>query len=426
MNVLVVGSGGREHALAWKIAQSPDLDELDCAPGNPGMASLAECVAVPADDVPGLVKLARDKAIDLVVVGPEDPLAMGLVDALKEADILAFGPSGHAAEIEGSKVFCKNLLHKHGIPSAEYRTFTELEPARDYVERIGAPIVVKADGLAKGKGAIVCATQEEALKAVDMMLRDGAFGPAGERIVVEECMVGEEASILAFTDASTIAIMETSQDHKPIFDGDQGPNTGGMGAYSPAPVITPDLAEKIEREIIVPTVHAMNREGRPYSGVLYAGVMVTDVGPKVLEYNARFGDPETQPLLMRMTSDLLAVLLATAEGKLDTATIEWDPRPAVCVVMASAGYPGPYEKGCVIEGLDQVADMPDVQVFHAGTAIKDGQCVTNGGRVLGVTALGEDIKAAQTRAYEAVAKIRFEGAQYRSDIGAKAIGRLGT
>ena len=425
MKVLIVGSGGREHALAWKIAQSPELDELVCAPGNPGMAEVAECAAVSADDVPGLVSLARDKGIDLVVVGPEDPLAMGLVDALKEANVLAFGPSGQAAELEASKVFCKNLLHKHGIPGAEYRTFTELEPARDYVERVGAPIVVKADGLAKGKGAIVCATQEEALGAVDMMLRDGAFGAAGERIVVEECMVGEEASILAFTDASTIAIMETSQDHKPIFDGDQGPNTGGMGAYSPAPVITPELSRKIEREIIVPTVHAMNREGRPYSGVLYAGIMVTDVGPKVLEYNVRFGDPETQPLLMRMTSDLLPVLAGTAEGKLDTATIEWDPRPAVCVVMASGGYPGSYDKGCVIEGLDQVKAMAHVQVFHAGTAMKDGQCVTNGGRVLGVTALGDDVKAAQERAYEAVAKINFDRAQYRKDIADKAIQRLG-
>ena len=425
MKVLIVGSGGREHALAWKIAQSSDLDELICAPGNPGAAEVAECVELTVEDVPAVVALARDRAVDLVVVGPEDPLAAGVVDALKEAGILAFGPNARAAEIEGSKAFSRNLTHKHGIPGAEFRTFTQLEAARDHIERIGLPIVVKADGLAKGKGVVVCTTQEEAQGAADAMLKGRAFGDAGNRIIVEECLLGEEASILAFTDGSTIAVMETSQDHKAVFDGDKGPNTGGMGAYSPAPVITPELSSKIEREILVPTVHAMNREDRPYSGVLYAGVMVTEDGPKVLEFNARFGDPETQPLLMRMSSDLLPVLAATAAGTLETATIEWDPRPAVCVVMASGGYPGSYEKGLPIEGLEDVKGMTDVEVFHAGTATKDGQCVTNGGRVLGVTAIGDTIQAAKERAYEAIAKINFEGVQYRKDIADKAIKRLG-
>ena len=424
MKVLIVGSGGREHALAWKIALSPDLSELICAPGNPGMAEVAECVDTPADDVPALVALAKDKSVDLVVVGPEDPLALGLVDLLKEAGILAFGPSAEAAALEASKVFCKNLMKRHAIPSADYRVFAGLDSARSHIEQVGAPVVVKADGLAKGKGAIVCRTVQEAFDAVDRMLRYREFGDAGDRVVVEECLVGEEASILAFTDGSTIATLETSQDHKAVFDGDEGPNTGGMGAYSPAPVITPDLSRKIEREVLVPTVHAMSREGRPYSGVLYAGIMVTDQGPKVLEFNARLGDPETQPLLMRMTSDLLPVLAATASGTLESATIEWDPRPAVCVVMASAGYPGSYEKGFPIEGLYDVKGMEDVQVFHAGTAARDGQCVTNGGRVLGVTALGADIKAAKERAYQAVGKIHFEGAQYRRDIADKAIQRL--
>ncbi len=424
MKVLIVGSGGREHALAWKIAQSPELDELICAPGNPGMAEIADCVEASVDDIEGLVALAKDRGVDLVVVGPEDPLVNGLADAAREAGMLVFGPSARAAQIEGSKVFCKQLLDKYSIPTASFRVFNSLDAAQAHVETTPPPLVVKADGLAKGKGVIVCQTQEEALDALDQIMRLRAFGEAGERVVIEECLVGEEASILAFTDGRAIATMETSQDHKRAYDGDEGPNTGGMGAYSPAPVVTPDLSLKIEREILVPTVHALNREGRPYKGVLYAGLMITDDGPQVLEFNARFGDPETQPLLARMTSDLLPVLRLTAEGRLDEAVIEWDPRPAVCVVMASGGYPGSYEKGKVIEGLEDVKQMEDVVVFHAGTAERDGRIVTNGGRVLGVTALGDDIRSAQARAYEAVRKIHFEGAHYRRDIAARAIARL--
>jgi len=424
MKILVVGSGGREHALVWKLAQSPMVEKIYCAPGNPGIAEHAECLDIKADDIRALREFARDNKIDLTVVGPEDPLAAGITDEFESAGLKIFGPSRRAAELEASKVFCKSLLRKHGIPTAEFRRFDDAGDAAAYVKSQPAPLVVKADGLARGKGVLVCHTTEEALDAVKMIMVEKEFGDAGSEVVVEEFLTGEEASILAFTDGSTIAPLDSSQDHKPIFDGDKGPNTGGMGAYSPAPVITPEMFRRIEREILVPIVHAMNKDNRPYKGILYAGLMITKVGPKVLEFNVRFGDPETQPILVRMKNDLAPVLLAVAEGKLEEASLEWDPRPAVCVVMASGGYPGSYEKGKEITGLDECKAMEDVVVFHAGTAVQDGKLVTNGGRVLGITALGDGIEAARARAYEAVAKIKFEGAQYRTDIGAKAVGRM--
>ncbi|NOZ21808.1 MAG: phosphoribosylamine--glycine ligase [Planctomycetes bacterium] len=423
MKVLVIGSGGREHALVWKIAQSKAVDKLYCAPGNPGMAEHAELVQIGSDDLSKLRNFAKENKVDLTLVGPEDPLAHGIVDEFRRSGLKVFGPTAKAAELEGSKVFCKQILHKHAVPTAAFRVFDRAGRAKEYIKSVGAPIVVKADGLAKGKGVIVCATEEEACDAVDLIMKKKEFGDAGDRVLVEQCLVGEEASVLAFTDGKTIMPMESAQDHKPIFDGDKGPNTGGMGAYSPAPVVTDKLSRIVEEKILVPTVHAMNREERPYLGVLYAGLMIDENGPQVLEFNVRFGDPETQPIVMRMKSDLVPVLMATAEGRLEEAELEWHPQAAVCVVMASGGYPGSYEKGKEITGLDEANAMEDVVVFHAGTARKDGKIVTNGGRVLGVTALGDGIAAAQARAYEAVKKIHFEGAQYRTDIGAKALNR---
>jgi phosphoribosylamine--glycine ligase len=421
MRVLIVGGGGREHALAWKIAQSPLVDALYCAPGNPGISTLAECVSVPSDDLPGLLKLARARAVDLTIVGPEAPLIAGIVDLFKENGLRIFGPTREAAELEGSKVFSKGLMRQHAIPTAEAQTFIEAEAARSYVRAKGAPIVVKADGCAAGKGALVCPTLEAALDAVDRMLVRGEFGDAGRRILIEEFLTGQEASILALTDTKTIVPLETAQDHKPIFDGDHGPNTGGMGAYSPAPIVTPALSAQIDRDILTATVHAMNRERRPYRGVLYAGLMLTPGGPKVLEFNCRFGDPETQPLMVRLRSDLVPVLIATIEGRLDEVKLEWDPRPAVCVVVASGGYPGNYEQGLPITGVAEAEALSDVVVFHAATKIVDGQLVTDGGRVLGVTALGGTIAAARRRAYEAVERIHFKNAYHRRDIGAKAL-----
>jgi phosphoribosylamine--glycine ligase len=440
MKILVVGGGGREHALVWKIAQSPLVKKIYCAPGNPGISELAECVNIPAEEIKGLCEFAKKQKIDLTVVGPEDPLVLGIVDVFTKAGLRIFGPTARAAEIEGSKVFAKTLMRKYGIPAAEFRTFevsseqeeeekeVKKEKAKqppqdviDYIKSLEPPVVVKADGLAKGKGAIVCPSLHEAIDAVDRIMVKKEFGESGNRIVVEEFLTGEEVSVLALTDGKTIMPLEPAQDHKPIYDGDKGPNTGGMGAYSPVPIVTPELAKRIDREILVPTVHAMNRQNRPYRGVLYAGLMLTPSGPKVLEYNARFGDPETQPILVRMKSDLVPLLLGVTEEKLEEMNIEWDPRPAVCVVMASAGYPGKYEKGKEITGTDTLKGVRDVFVFHAGTALKDGKVVTNGGRVLGVTALGEDIGWARVAAYEAVKKIKFQGVQFRTDIGAKAL-----
>jgi len=426
MNVMVVGGGGREHALAWKISESPLVKKVFCAPGNPGIAHHAECVGLNAEDITGILQFCRQKEIDLVVVGPEAPLCMGLADELREhGGIRVFGPSKAAAELEGSKVFAKKTMHKHAIPTAPFRVFEDAHDAHDYVDRVGAPIVVKADGLAAGKGVIVCRTIEEAHEAVRLIMEERVFGRAGERAIVEECLAGEEASVLAITDGRRIIPLEPAQDHKPVFDGDRGSNTGGMGAYSPVPQVTAAVRDQIERKVLVPTIHAMRMSGRKYQGVLYAGMMLTANGPQVLEFNIRWGDPEAQPLLMRIRSDIVPVMLAAAEGNLDDQTIEWDPRAAVCVVMASGGYPGRYEKGKVIEGLDRAAKLPDVMVFHAGTALSEGRVVTSGGRVLGVTALGRDVAEARARAYEAVDLIRWEGVHYRTDIGAKAL-RTGT
>ena len=425
MNVLVVGGGGREHALAWKIAQSPLVKKLYCAPGNAGIARHAECVNIGPTEMARLRSLAVDKEIDLTVVGPEAPLCEGIVGFFRAKGLKIFGPTQRAAKIEGSKVFAKQLMHRHGIPTARFRVFNGVDLARDYIERVAPPLVVKADGLAGGKGVIVCRTVQEAHDAVKRIMIDREFGDSGDQLIVEDCLSGEEASMLAFTDGKNIAPMPSAQDHKPVYDGDEGPNTGGMGAYSPAPVITPELERAIERDVIIQAVHAMNREERPYSGVLYAGLMMGEEGASVLEFNCRLGDPELQPLIMRLKCDLVPILLGTIEGNLDEADIEWDDRPALCVVMASGGYPGHYETGFPIRGLADVARMDDVVVFHSGTVLVDGQVMTAGGRVLGVTARGDTIAEAQERAYEAVGRISFEGAHYRTDIGQKALGREG-
>jgi len=423
MRVLVVGSGGREHALAWKLAQSKDVSKLFCAPGNPGTAELGENVPIQADNINALLNLVLQEKIDFTVVGPEDPLSMGIVDRFGDRGYAIFGPMQRAARLESSKVFTRKLCKHHAIPAGEFGTFTDPEAVRRYIREHGLPTVVKADGLAKGKGVYVCRTPAEAEQAVKDIMEDRIFGEAGREVVVEEFLAGEEASILAFTDGRSIYAMETAQDHKPALDDDKGPNTGGMGAYSPAPVVTSRLRSQIEREILVPTVHAMNAEECPYAGVLYAGLMMTRNGPKVLEFNVRFGDPETQPILMRLTSDLLEVLVAVTKGTLDEVEMTWETRPAVCVVMASGGYPGSYEKGKEITGVAEASKMTDVMVFQAGTTEKDGRLYTNGGRVLGVTALGDTIKAAKERAYEAVRTIHFDDAHIRTDIADKAIGK---
>jgi phosphoribosylamine--glycine ligase len=424
MDVLLVGSGGREHAIAWKLAQSRQLGRLYIAPGNAGTGQCGENVPIGDMEIEKLVKFAREKNVGLVIVGPEEPLAAGLVDAVEQAGIKAFGPSAAAAQIEADKAFAKQLMRSSSISTAEGRVFERFSDAKAYIASRDAPVVIKAAGLAKGKGVIVCGDPADGILAAEKIMCDKLFGSAGNRIVVEDKLLGEEASILAFVDGHSIYVMESSQDHKPIGDGDTGPNTGGMGAYSPAPIVTEAMMDKIVGEILVPAVDGMNRNGTPYRGVLYAGLMITGGGPRVLEFNARFGDPETQPILMRLKSDLLEVCLAVCDGKLDNATLEWDQRPAVCVVMASGGYPGDYQKGKKITGLQQAAQLKDVVVFHAGTVKRDGEVVTNGGRVLGVTALGADIAQAKTRAYEAVEKIAFDGACYRRDIADKAIKKV--
>ncbi len=424
MNIMVIGSGGREHALAWKLAQSPLATKLYAVPGNPGMSAVAECIAgVDITDNEVIVQLAQQKAIDLVVVGPEVPLTNGVVDALNAAGIKAFGPTKLAAEIEGSKSFSKNLMQKYGIPTAKYAVFTEAQAARDYIKEQGAPIVVKADGLAAGKGVIVAETEAQALAAIDDIMEDKEFGAAGSRVVIEEFMAGEEASLLCFTDGQTIRPMISSQDHKRALDGDQGLNTGGMGTYAPAPVMTPDMIERVRREILEPTVKAMATEGRPYKGCLYAGLMITAEGPKVVEFNARFGDPETQVVLPLLEGDLVKIMLACVDGTLAQQDIEWSDHAAVCVIMASGGYPKAYKKGYPIQGLEAAAAKGTV-VFHAGTAERDGQIVTNGGRVLGVVAEAGDVKQAVDKAYAGVREISFQDAFYRHDIAHRALERL--
>ncbi len=423
MKVLVVGGGGREHALVWKISQSPRVKKIYCAPGNAGMTGLAECVPVDAEDVDSLLTFARREKIDLTVVGPEGPLCKGIVDRFEKADLRIFGASRRAAAIEASKSFAKRIMEKYGVPTARGAAFTSYKPAEAFIKKMGAPIVVKADGLAAGKGVIVCETVAQALAALKQIMVKKEFGDAGSKVVVEECLTGEEASFLAFTDGKTVLPLPSSQDHKPIFDGDKGPNTGGMGAYSPAPVVDRHLHDRIMKEVMVPTVRGMAAEGHPYKGVLYAGLMIDRDRIKVLEFNGRFGDPEAQPLLMRVKNDIVPIMEAIIDGNLDRCRLEIDQRATVCVVMASGGYPGKYQKGAPISGLDKVKRMRDVVVFHAGTGLKDKQVVANGGRVLGVTALGDTVADAIDKAYKAVAKIDWAGVQYRKDIGRKALDR---
>ncbi len=420
MNVLLVGSGGREHAIAWKLAQSMS-GQLYIAPGNPGTAMYGKNVDIGPNDITKLVDFAKTQSIGLAVIGPEDPLAAGAVDAFTEAGIKAFGPGKGAAQLEADKAFAKKIMRANAIPTAESRIFDQFEDAKAYIASRDEAVVVKAAGLAKGKGVFVCNDPSDGILAAEKIMCGRAFGQAGDTVIVEDKLLGQEASILAFVDGRSIYVMESSQDHKPIGDADTGPNTGGMGAYSPAPVVTEPLMKQIVKEILVPTVDGMNRNGTAYKGVLYAGIMITQGGPRVLEFNVRFGDPETQPILMRLKSNLLEVMLAVCDGCLEQVSLEWDPRPAVCIVMASGGYPGDYEKGKKISGLDQAAQLKDVVVFHAGTAEKDGDIVTAGGRVLGVTALGDTIADAKTRAYEAAGTIDFDGAYYRRDIADKAI-----
>jgi phosphoribosylamine--glycine ligase len=423
MNILVIGNGGREHALAWKIAKSPRVTRTFVAPGNAGTALDAENVDIHSDDWPKLIEFARQNRVQLTVVGPEAPLADGIVDAFHEAKLRVFGPSRAAAELEASKVFCKNLLRNADVPTADYHIFRDAASAINFLtNRDDIPVVVKADGLAAGKGVIVCENRRQATEAVRRIAADREFGDAGKQVIIEERLEGEEASVLAITDGRTIVTLPPAQDHKPAYDGDQGPNTGGMGAYCPTSLVTPKMLHSIEENVLVPTVHHLKRSRRPFKGVLYAGLMISGEQIRVLEYNVRFGDPECQPLLMRLESDLVDILEATVDESLDQIKPpKWNPRPAVCVVMASEGYPLKYERGAVIRGLEDAAKLPDVKVFHAGTATVDGAVVTDGGRVLGVTALGSSISAAKLQAYTAVKKIRWAGAWCRKDISDKAL-----
>ncbi len=423
MKILVVGGGGREHALVWKITQSPLVDKIYCAPGNPGSAELSENVDIAVDQLDRLLAFALENNIDLTVVGPEQPLSLGIVDLFEQHGLKVFGPNKNAAIIEASKAFSKDLMQKYGVPTAAYGVFSDVVAAEAFINQTGAPIVVKADGLAAGKGVIIAQTRAEALEAVRDMLSGNAFGSAGSRVVIEEFLTGEEASFLVITDGKNVIPLASAQDHKAIFDNDLGPNTGGMGAYSPAPVVTPAIHELAMREVIRRTVDGMAAEGRPYRGVLYAGLMVKDGRVKTLEFNARFGDPECQPLLMRMKSDIVPILMAVADGDLGALAIEWYDKAAVCVVMASEGYPGDIRKGDAISGLEQAATLEDVYVFHAGTAAENGVCVTNGGRVLGVTARGDSVQQAIDTAYRAVEYISWKGVQFRTDIGRKALER---
>ena len=424
MNILLIGSGGREHALAWKLSQSKHADKLYAVPGNPGIAQFAECVSgVSIEDNDAIVALAKEKNIGLVVVGPEVPLVNGVVDALTAAGIKAFGPTKNAAELEGSKVYAKVVMRRYKIPTARSEVFGDPSRAHVYVRQMRQPFAIKADGLAAGKGVILTKTVDEAIEAIDLLMKEKAFGDAGNRVVIEEFMEGEEASVLAFTDGETIVAMPASQDHKRVNDGDEGLNTGGMGAYAPAPVMTPELSERVMEEILKPTIEGMKKEGRPYKGCLYAGLMITAKGPKVVEFNARFGDPETQVVLPLLKSDLVEVMLACVDGKLAETKIEWSDEAAVSVVMASGGYPGDYEKGKAIQGVKD-AEAAGTLVFHAGTAEKDSGLVTAGGRVLNVVGVAKDIPEAVKKSYAGVEKISFEGMHYRKDIAHRALERL--
>jgi phosphoribosylamine---glycine ligase len=420
MQVLVIGGGGREHALVWKIKQSPKVEKIFCAPGNAGTAELAENIPIAADDIKGLLEFALQKGIGLTVVGPEQPLVKGIVDRFEEKGLRIFGPNARAAELEGSKSFSKDIMKKYGLPTAEYKTFNSADSAAKYIENKNCPLVVKADGLAAGKGVLLCQTADEALAAVDSIMGKRSFGEAGDQIVVEEFLEGEEVSVLAFSDGQTVLLMDSAQDHKAAYDGDKGPNTGGMGAYSPAPIFTEIMRQKVRDKIMLPMIRAMQQEGRPYKGILYAGLMLTKTGPQILEFNARFGDPETQPLLVRMDSDIIPIFEACIDGTLGECPLQWKNESSVCVVMAAKGYPDSYEKGKPISGLKDANALPGVVVFHAGTKEQDGEVLTHGGRVLGVTAIGEDTATAISRAYEAVEKIEWDGIHYRKDIGHRA------
>ncbi|EKO3566091.1 phosphoribosylamine--glycine ligase [Vibrio metschnikovii] len=425
MQVLVIGSGGREHALGWKVAQNPQVETVFIAPGNAGTAlePKLENVNIAVEDIAGLVSFAQQKQITLTIVGPEIPLVLGVVDAFRDAGLPIFGPTQAAAQLEGSKAFTKDFLARHNIPTAAYANFTEIEPALAYVREQGAPIVVKADGLAAGKGVIVAMTLQEAEDAIQDMLADNAFGEAGSRVVIEEFLDGEEASFIVMVDGENVLPMATSQDHKRVGDADTGPNTGGMGAYSPAPVVTQDVHDRVMREVIYPTVRGMAAEGNPYTGFLYAGLMIDAQGtPKVIEYNCRFGDPETQPIMMRLQSDLVELCLAALDGKLDQVESKWDPRASIGIVLAAGGYPADYRKGDVISGLP-TEEVAGEKIFHAGTSDQSGAVVTNGGRVLCATALGESVFQAQQRAYQLAKQIEWQGMFYRHDIGYRAIAR---
>ncbi len=428
MKVLVVGGGGREHALAWKLSQSPRVDQVFVAPGNAGTARDVTNVPIAATDKSALINFVKENEIELTVVGPEAPLVEGLVDDMEAEGLRVFGPSKMAAELEGSKVFCKNLLYTADIPTAGYQTFRSGEDAARYIKdrysepNEPVPVVVKADGLAAGKGVIVCSTRSEALEAINRIASRREFGEAGNELIIEERLFGQEASVLAITDGETIVTLPAAQDHKPAYDGDTGPNTGGMGAYCPTPIVDEELMTKIEADVLVPVVHAMKRARRPFKGVLYAGLMLTSAGPKVLEFNVRFGDPECQPLLMRLKTDLVDIIEAAVDGRLsELEPLEWDERPSICVVMASEGYPGDYEKGREISGLDAADALEDVKVFHAGTRLEDGRVLSDGGRVLGVTSLGTTISLAKLQAYKGVKEIRWRGAWCRKDISDKAL-----
>ncbi len=424
MKVLVIGSGGREHSIVRTISRSPLLTKCYCAPGNGGTSREAENVDISAEETRSLLGFAKESGVDLTIVGPEAPLCAGVVDAFKNEGLQIFGPRSRAADLEGSKAFAKELMRKHKIPTANFRTFNSADEALAYVESLRSfPVVIKADGLAAGKGVVVVESREQAESAIRRIMLDRVFGEAGDRLVIEEFLEGDEASVFAVVDGKTITILESAQDHKQVFDGGRGPNTGGMGAYSPASLINGKVYSQVEDQIIVPTVHAMESEGRPFRGILYYGLMVTRTGPRVLEYNVRGGDPEMQVLMARMKTDFLEIAFATAENRLDeVGQVEWDPRPAVCVVMSSGGYPGSYEKGYPIGGLDEAEAMEDVSVIHAGTAWKDDELVTAGGRVLNVIALGDTMADARNRAYQAVEKIHFENSHFRKDIGARALG----
>ncbi len=421
MKVLIIGSGGREHALLWKISQSKRVKSLYALPGNAGMAKISRCVDINLSNISKVIEFAEKEGIDLTVVGPEAPLAEGIVDRFKERELNIFGPMREAARLEESKVFAKKLMQEHYIPTARCEIFTDPAKARDYVKEVGVPLVVKADGLAAGKGVTIANTIKEADEAIFSIMEERIFGTAGDKVIIEECLQGEEVSMLAFSDGENIVAMPSAQDHKRIFDNDRGPNTGGMGAYSPAPVQEEDFSKRVMEEVFIPVIRAMKSKGTPYVGVIYAGLMITKDGPKVLEFNVRFGDPETQPILPRLKGDLVDIIEGCINGNLKDIKVDWHRETAVCVVMASKGYPGKYENGKKIYGLEDVEKLKDVYVFHAGTALLNGEVVTSGGRVLGITALARDIEEAVKKVYEAVGLVKFEGAHYRKDIGYKAL-----